>query len=102
MSDEPPVLQTPGGGQYRRINSLPDDERDLLKEMVREQRQTNERLGRIEKELLGEETDRSSGLVFRLAKVEERVAIGVWLIGSIGLAVLGLIVAKFASMMEGK
>jgi hypothetical protein len=93
------VSETPS---TRSFTQLPDDERDLLKQMVFEQRLTNERLGRIEKELLGEETDRSSGLVFRLAKVEERVQIGVWLIGSIGLAVIGLIVAKLASVMEGK
>jgi hypothetical protein len=86
----------------RTFTPLPQDERGLLAAMVHEQQETNRRLAKIEKELLGEELDRSNGLVFRLAKVEERVQIGVWLIGSIGLAVIGLIVSKIASVMEGK
>jgi hypothetical protein len=86
----------------RSFTQLPDDERDLLKQMVFEQRETNRKLEKIERELLGEEGSRENGLVFRLAKAEERIQIGVWVIGSIGLAVIGLIVSKLASVMEGK
>jgi hypothetical protein len=86
----------------RSFTQLPDDERDLLKQMVFEQRETNRKLEKIERELLGEEGSRENGLVFRLAKAEERIQIGVWVIGSIALAVIGLIVTKLASVMEGK
>jgi hypothetical protein len=86
----------------RSFTSLPDDERDLLKQMVFEQRETNRKLEKIERELLGEEGSRENGLVFRLAKAEERIQIGVWLIAAIGLSVIGLIVAKLASVMEGR
>lgn len=99
MSDESPVLQTPGGGQYRRINALPDDERDLLKEMVREQRQTNERLGRIEKELLGEEGSRENGLIFRLAKTEQELAILKWVAGTAATVAIGLLIVKIAGVV---
>lgn len=93
MSDQQPS---------RSFTSLPDDERDLLKQMVFEQRETNRKLEKIERELLGEEGSRENGLVFRLAKAEERIQIGVWLIAAIGLSVIGLIVAKLASVMEGR
>jgi hypothetical protein len=93
------VSETPS---TRSFTQLPDDERDLLKQMVFEQRETNRKLEKIERELLGEEGSRENGLVFRLAKAEERIQIGVWVIGSIALAVIGLIVTKLASVMEGK
>lgn len=100
MSDENPVLQPPGGGHYRRVNSMPEDERDLLKAMVYEQRETNRRLEKIEKELLGEEGDRQTGVVFRLSAVEQKVALAQWIVGAIGIVVIGLVVTKWWSVMD--
>lgn len=52
---------------------LPEDERDLLKQMVFEQRETNRKLEKIERELLGEEGNRTGGLVFRLSAAETQL-----------------------------
>lgn len=100
MSDESDIFQTPG--QFQRETIPPASVNELLRAMVNEQRETNKRLAKIEVELLGREGDRSTGLIFRLADLERKAGQATWVLGTIAIAVIGLIVSKLWTVMTGQ
>lgn len=100
MSDESEIFQTPG--QFQRETLQPASANELLRAMVTEQRETNKRLAKIEVELLGREGDRSTGLIFRLADLEGKAGQATWVLGTIAIAVIGLIVSKLWTVMTGQ
>lgn len=100
MSDESEIFQTPG--QFQRETLQPASANELLRAMVNEQRETNGRLAKIEVELLGKEGDHSVGLIFRLADLERKAGQATWVLGTIAIAVIGLIVSKLWTVVTGQ
>lgn len=101
------IFETPRGGRYLKLSDAtmpnqPETDNQLLRRIASEIEETNTRLAKIEKELLGTEGDREGGLVFRLAKIENNLAILWWVAGTSATVAVGLLLTKLASVMEGK
>jgi hypothetical protein len=98
------IFETPRGGRYIKLPSkgdaLPNEtDNQLLRRIASEIEETNSRLAKIEKELLGSEGDREGGLVFRLARIEQQLAILWFVAGTSATVAIGLLITKLAGLM---
>ena len=97
------IFETPGGGRYIKLPKgdtlTPESDNQLLRRIASEIEETNTRLAKIERELLGSEGDREGGLVFRLARIEQQLALLWWVTGTAATVAIGLLVTKLAGVI---
>lgn len=101
------IFETPRGGRYLKLSDAtmanqPETDNQLLRRIASEIEETNLRLAKIERELLGSEGDREGGLVFRLARIEQQLALLWWTTGTAVTVAVGLLITKLASLMGTK
>ena len=98
------IFETPSGGRYIKLpskgESVPNEtDNQLLRRIASEIEETNTRLAKIERELLGSEGDREGGLVFRLARIEQQLALLWWVTGTAATVAIGLLITKLAGVI---